>query len=63
MSEIVPESPCISVCVLDKQEICRGCFRSAVEISDWFMASPQQKRDILERAQQRREASTRTKQR
>ena len=52
-----PQSPCISVCLLDEQNICQGCFRSADEITDWLMASPQQKRDILERSVQRRDAS------
>ena len=42
MSEIDPESPCISVCLLDENDICTGCFRSADEITDWFMASAEQ---------------------
>ena len=47
-------SPCISVCLLDEQDICLGCYRSAGEITDWFMASPAEKRAILERARDRR---------
>jgi predicted Fe-S protein YdhL (DUF1289 family) len=58
MSEAEPQSPCISVCLLDEQDICRGCFRSAVEITDWLMASAEYKREILRRASQRRDAST-----
>ena len=58
MSEAEPQSPCISVCLLDEANICVGCFRSADEITDWFMASAEQKREILRRTQQRREAST-----
>jgi len=57
MIEDEPQSPCISVCLLDEQDICLGCFRSADEITDWLMASPQQKREILERSVQRRDAS------
>ncbi len=57
MSEPEPESPCISVCYLDEQEICQGCFRSASEIADWLMVGAQQKRDILARAEERREAT------
>jgi len=53
MSEDIP-SPCISVCVLNEQDICMGCFRSAEEVTDWFMASDTQKRDILDRAEERR---------
>ena len=57
MIEEEPQSPCISVCLLDEQDICQGCFRSADEITDWLMASAQQKREILERSVARREAS------
>lgn len=47
-------SPCISVCLLDDKDICLGCYRSAEEITDWFMASLEEKRAILERARDRR---------
>ena len=53
MNEAEPLSPCISICTLDEQDICQGCFRSAVEITDWLMASAPEKREILERALQR----------
>ena len=54
MSEpTAPQSPCISVCLLDEHDICLGCYRSATEITDWFMAEPAAKRDILQRARQR----------
>jgi len=58
VSESEPGSPCISVCVLDENDICTGCFRSAEEITDWFMASAEQKREVLRRVRERREAST-----
>ena len=57
MSESEPESPCISVCLLDEQEICQGCFRSASEIADWLMVGAQEKREILARAEERRGAT------
>ena len=57
MSEPEPQSPCISVCVLDEQGICQGCFRSADEVTDWWMASTQRKREILLCARERRETS------
>ena len=50
-------SPCISVCVLDEQDICQGCFRSATEITDWFMASEEEKLAIIHRAVERRDES------
>lgn len=58
MSDTEPRSPCISVCVLDEHDICAGCFRSAAEITDWFMASAEEKREVLRRAYERRQAST-----
>ena len=58
MTDKEPQSPCISVCLLDDQDICVGCYRSADEITDWFMADAQGKREILERAQARQKASS-----
>lgn len=54
MSAEEPRSPCISVCVLDEADICVGCYRSAEEIADWFMADAEVKREILRRAAKRR---------
>mgnify|MGYP001614287778 CR=1 FL=1 len=53
-----PQSPCVSICVLDENDICQGCFRSAGEITDWFMASTSEKSEILVRCQERRQASS-----
>jgi uncharacterized protein len=50
-----PRSPCIAVCVLNSEDICLGCYRSAEEITDWFMASAEEKRRILGRARERLE--------
>lgn len=58
MSSDHPASPCISVCALDANDICMGCYRSATEVTDWFMASAQEKREILKRARERMELST-----
>ena len=51
-------SPCISVCMLDDDDICMGCYRSAEEIADWFLADADQKREILGRCRERRDAAT-----
>ena len=58
MNDAEPQSPCISVCVLDEGDICVGCYRSADEITDWFMANAEGKREILKRARERREAAS-----
>ena len=57
MSEAEPKSPCVSICALNEDDICQGCFRSGDEITDWFMASSEEKRAILERAEIRRNES------
>ena len=56
MSKPSPQSPCISVCALDENDVCMGCYRSAEEITDWFMASDEEKYRILERVRERRDA-------
>ncbi len=58
MTEDEPISPCISVCLLDEKDVCVGCYRSANEITDWFMADSESKREILQRARARREADS-----
>ena len=58
MSQEEIRSPCISVCVLDDNDICMGCFRSAEEVTDWFMAGEEEKRAIMERVATRREAAS-----
>ncbi len=54
--EELVRSPCVSICALDEDDVCIGCFRSGSEITDWFMASNAEKKAIVERAQQRRRA-------
>lgn len=53
MSDDEPKSPCISICVLDDQDVCQGCFRTGSEITDWFMASSDEKKQIIENAKDR----------
>lgn len=57
MSDDEPRSPCISVCALDEADICIGCYRSAEEIADWFIADAKVRREILRRASRRRAAA------
>jgi predicted Fe-S protein YdhL (DUF1289 family) len=58
MRDDEPRSPCISVCVLDDDDVCMGCYRTASEITDWFMATDEQKREVLRRARERMQASS-----
>lgn len=49
----IPASPCVSICLLDGEDICVGCYRSAQEITDWFAATPAEKREVLRRSRER----------
>ncbi|WP_081480816.1 DUF1289 domain-containing protein [Rhodopirellula baltica] len=51
-----PRSPCIGVCQVDQQRLCVGCSRTLGEIGRWSIASPAEKRSILELVRQRRAA-------
>lgn len=47
------KSPCISVCALDEQDVCTGCQRTAVEITQWGRMSDDQRREVLRLTHQR----------
>lgn len=52
MSDTV-KSPCISVCALDEDDICMGCYRSLREIGDWSQYTADQKRQVVAVANER----------
>lgn len=41
------KSPCISVCVLDENDICEGCYRNVREITDWGVMNNDDKRLVM----------------
>ena len=41
------ESPCVSICRLDENEVCVGCFRTAREIGEWLSYSDEKRSEIL----------------
>lgn len=53
MPEQEVKSPCVSVCCLDSDDVCFGCYRSAQEITDWFHYSNDEKRQVLRLAAER----------
>ncbi|PAU89751.1 DUF1289 domain-containing protein [Pseudomonas sp. WN033] len=52
MTTPVP-SPCVSVCMLDEQDICTGCQRSGQEIIQWGRMNDAERRAVLARCEQR----------
>jgi len=57
MDERGPSSPCLNICSLDGQGICRGCFRSLEEIAGWTRMSAKEQWATVERADARRLAA------
>lgn len=55
MSQQEPQSPCIAVCALDENDVCIGCYRTADEITDWFMLDAEARREIVKKANERRD--------
>ena len=49
-----PQSPCVSICALDQNDVCEGCYRTGDEIVDWFTADDTRKHEILEASAKRR---------
>jgi len=50
------ESPCIKLCEVDANGICRGCLRTLAEIGAWRDASDIERRAILAAVAARRAA-------
>ena len=48
------ESPCVRNCCLNEADICVGCFRTLLEITQWSVVSDATKQQILERVAERR---------
>lgn len=48
------DSPCIAACSLNADKICRGCFRSLAEISQWGQADKGEKIKILNNSNARK---------
>lgn len=47
-------SPCVSLCRLDDERVCVGCFRHVEDIREWRSADDERRRQICSAAEQRR---------
>jgi predicted Fe-S protein YdhL (DUF1289 family) len=43
------DSPCVAICSTLFDEICRGCGRSAMEVSNWVFMSDEEKQVVWHR--------------
>jgi predicted Fe-S protein YdhL (DUF1289 family) len=57
MNDVLIASPCISICVLDENDVCAGCYRSAAEITRWSQADNPERHSILTSAAERARAA------
>jgi hypothetical protein len=58
MSEPIPPSPCLGICIMDpRTRYCRGCLRTVEEIARWYEATPAEKREMWTVLQARRTAA------
>lgn len=53
MSDKPIPSPCISLCLLNDDDVCVGCYRSAGEIRDWISYNNDERLDVLEKCGER----------
>lgn len=43
------DSPCVAVCSTLFDDICRGCGRTVMEVSNWVFMTPEEKRAVWDR--------------
>lgn len=48
-------SPCVKICILNKEKICKGCGRTIKEIQDWSKLTDKEKREVLNRIQKEKQ--------
>ncbi|MDV7337996.1 DUF1289 domain-containing protein [Terasakiella sp. A23] len=53
MTEFTVASPCINVCRLGPDGLCKGCFRTREEIVGWRAANDDERREIIAAAEER----------
>ena len=46
-------SPCVSICALDEDDVCVGCYRTGDEITRWWEMDGPEKQKTLDLAKQR----------
>ncbi|MBT3827187.1 MAG: DUF1289 domain-containing protein [Nitrosomonadales bacterium] len=49
-------TPCIGVCQYNNEDMCRGCFRTLDEISNWALKTEKERQEIMQNLNQRAES-------
>lgn len=50
-------SPCVSICALDDDDVCVGCYRTGAEISQWGALSNEEKMSVMDKVKDRESRS------
>ena len=50
-------SPCVSICALDENNVCLGCYRTGQEITDWGSMTNDQRREVMQLVGERERAA------
>jgi predicted Fe-S protein YdhL (DUF1289 family) len=46
--------PCIQICTIDPDnELCMGCSRTSDEINNWFLMTPEEQIELIEKLKNR----------
>ena len=53
-TEAPVKSPCVEICVLNEQDVCVGCYRTANEITEWTVLDNERKAEVVALAAERR---------
>ena len=58
MNDDFVRSPCVSVCALNEDSVCMGCYRTSEEIKQWSLFSSDERRAVIAQTKERFESST-----
>lgn len=47
------KSPCVSICCLDDDDICLGCYRSCDEICQWGSMDNEARKEVMKKVAER----------
>jgi len=50
-------SPCVSICVLNEDDICVGCYRTGEEVTRWWGMTNEEKTLTLAKTKEREQQS------
>jgi len=50
-------SPCVSVCALNEDDLCTGCYRTGMEIIRWGRMTDDERREVYRNIEQRTKAA------